>query len=117
VLAAIAAIALTAGPQDARSASYRSCPLKDSDVQPASGKPTYNSNLKAKATSCATALKVMRAYHACRSTAGVRCTRKVLKTWTCTGKRLSVNPTTKDFMASYTCTSGARGVKGRFQQI
>ena len=115
VVAAVV-VAGAAGAQGAQSAERKTCALRAIDQYPPTGKPEYNTSLKALGTSCPTAVKVMRGYHACRAKSSVRCTRKVLRVWTCTGKVGSRNPVTKDFDATYTCRYGARRVTGSYQQ-
>ena len=114
IAVSLAALALTLGARSAESASYRSCGLTGSDARPPSGKPTYNIGLKQLRTRCTTAKKVMKAFHACRSAEGLRCTRKVLATWTCSGRKTAGIPTT--FYARFTCGWGTRRVVGTYQQ-
>ena len=115
-IAAAAALAMTTGAQNAQSASYKKCRLSQSEQYPkgTKPKPTYNLMLKAQGTSCATAKKVMKAFHKCRSASDYQCTRKLLTHWTCTGKKDS--STAQIFYANFTCTWGARGVKSSYQQ-
>ncbi len=65
-------------------------------------------------TRCATAKKVLRAFHACRPRLSVSCGRKVLTHWRCSGRRTSSIPTT--FYATFTCRWGSRRVQGTYQQ-
>jgi hypothetical protein len=115
-IVAAAALAMTIGAQDAQSASYKKCTLSPSEQYPkgTKPKPTYNLTLKAQSTACATAKKVMKAFHKCRSAADYQCTRKVLAHWTCTGRKDS--STAEIFYANFTCTWGKRGVKSSYQQ-
>ena len=112
LIAALAAIVTAIGAQTAQSATR--CSLSASERYPKVTKPTYNLTVKVSGTSCATGKRVIKAYHACRSVAGVRCTRKVLKSWSCTGKKTSTIPT--QFEASVTCKYGSRRVDSTFQQ-
>lgn len=116
VIAAAAALAMTIGAADAQSAAYKKCSLSQSEQYPkgTKPKPTYNLTLKAQGTSCATAKKVMKAFHKCRSAADYRCTTKVLARWTCTGRKDS--STAEIFYANFTCKWGKRGVKSSYQQ-
>lgn len=117
VLAAIIALALIAvvgGAQPAQAAGLKSCVLLPNEQDPPGDKPTYNFTLKQKGASCSTAKKVLKAFHACRSAKSYRCTRKVLGTWRCTGRKTS--STALIFYASFSCTSGARRVTGQYQQ-
>lgn len=114
VIAVAAAVAMTIGAPAARSASYKTCGLSEREQDPAGEKPTYNLSLRRQVTSCATAKKVMNAFHACRPQAGHRCTKKVLIRWTCTGRKDSSTP--QIFYATFTCTWGSRRVKGSYQQ-
>jgi methylthioribose-1-phosphate isomerase len=115
-IAAAAALAMTLAAQDAQSASYKKCTLSQREQYPkgTKPKPTYNLTLKAQSTSCATAKRVMKAFHTCRSRADHQCTRKVLAHWACTGKEDS--STAQIFYASFTCTWGKRAVKSSYQQ-
>jgi hypothetical protein len=116
LLAALAALTLSISAQDAPAASYKPCVLTGKDQYPAGGKPTYNTSLKAQKAPCATAKKVMRAFHTCRSKASNNCSKKVLGAWRCSAKTDSTNPVTKDFTGQFTCKSGARAVKSTYQQ-
>jgi hypothetical protein len=117
LVAALAAVTLSIGAPDAQSAAYKTCVLTGKDQYPAGGKPTYNTSLKSQKTPCATAKKVMRAFHSCRSSkASNGCSKKILGTWRCSAKNDSTNPVTKDFDAQFTCKSGARAVKSTYQQ-
>jgi hypothetical protein len=113
-LVAVAAAALMVAAPSAAAASYRTCTLTEREQQPTNHVPQYNLSLKQQGTTCATAKKVMNAFHKCRSPKGYVCTRKVLTRWTCTGVRDSRIETT--FYAHYTCTWGSRRVKGSYQQ-
>lgn len=115
-IAASAALAMTIGAQNAQAASYKKCTLSQGEQYPkgAKPKPTYNLTLKAQATSCATAKKVMKGFHRCRPAADHRCTTKVLARWTCTGRKDS--STAEIFYANFTCKWGTRGVKSSYQQ-
>lgn len=113
VLAA-AALALTLGAQDAAAASYKKCSLSERDQDPPGEKPTYNFTLKRIGTSCATAKKVMRSFHRCRSHKAVNCSKRLLSRWRCTAKRTSRTDTI--FYARYTCKWGKRRVQSTYQQ-
>jgi hypothetical protein len=112
-IAALAALALTAGAQSAQSAAAKTCALSGSDQQPAAGKPTYNLALKAKGTPCPSAIKVMRAFHACRAKTAVNCSKKV-SGYKCTAKKSS--STALIFYANFTCKSGAKVITSSYQQ-
>ncbi|HWC25214.1 MAG TPA: hypothetical protein VG474_01400 [Solirubrobacteraceae bacterium] len=114
LVAASVALAATVGVQAALGAGYRKCGLSEGQQQPRGGVPTYNISLKARSTSCSTARKVMRAFHSCRGKSGVRCTRKVLRRWRCSGRNTSSIAT--EFNGTYTCKSGRRRVRGVYQQ-
>ncbi len=116
LVVALAACVVAISASDAPAAAYRSCVLTSVDQYPRSGKPTYNSSLRARATPCATAKRVMRSYQSCRSKTSVRCSRRVLGRWRCSARTESTNPVTKDFTARFTCTLGARAVRGTYQQ-
>ncbi len=115
LIVALAGLTLTIGAQSAHSASTPSCRLSDSEKFPHVTKPTYNLYLKVAGTSCATAKMVAKSFHACRSVKGYTCSRKVLKTWRCTGKKGVTIPS--QFDATFTCTSGKRVVKGKYTQF
>ena len=121
LLGGVAAIAIlvgflaTIGAPSAQSASLRSCSLTASEQYPREAtKPTYNLSLKQRGTTCATAKRVMNAFHRCRSVSGYRCTRKVLRTWTCTGRKVSSSAV--QFDGSFTCKRGDRLVRSTYQQ-
>ncbi len=116
LLSALAVLALSMCTPDARSASYKPCVLTGKDQYPAGGKPQYNTSLKAQKVPCATAKKVMRAFHGCRSKSSPKCSRKVLRSWRCSGRVVDRNPATKDFDGEFTCKSGGRAVKSTYQQ-
>ena len=100
----------------ADAAGYKKCSLTQREQQPGGTKPkpTYNLSLKQQSTTCATARKVMKAFHACRSLTSYRCTEKVLRRWSCTARKTS--STSGVFYATYTCTWGKRRVQGAYQQ-
>jgi hypothetical protein len=98
----------------AHAAAYRTCALSERDQDPPGDVPTYNLALKRKGTSCATARKVMFAFHRCRAPSGYRCTRRLLASWTCTATKDS--STAQIFYASFTCRSGSRRVRSTYQQ-
>jgi uncharacterized membrane protein len=114
LLAVIAVLAAAASAPMAQSASSKNCPLSEHERYPHVTKPTYNLSLKVSGTSCATGKKVMKAFHACRSVTGYRCTKKVLKSWTCTGRKASNIATMFD--GSFTCKYGSRRVTSGYQQ-
>lgn len=115
MLAALAALALTVGAQNASAAPYKTCQLSERDRDPPGEKPTYNLSLKRQVTGCATAKKVMKAFHTCRSKRSFTCTKKVLSRWRCTGRRTSSIAT--QFNASFTCKWGSRRVQSSYQQF
>jgi hypothetical protein len=98
----------------AQAATYKTCKLSDSQQQPAGGVPTYNFTLKQRHTTCATAGKVARAFHKCRSKSGVTCTKRLLSHWRCTGAKTSKLEVL--FYAKYTCSYGVRRVAGTYEQ-
>jgi len=114
LLVALAALTLMSA-QSASAATYKTCTLSENDRDPPGEKPTYNFTLKHQKTTCATAKKVMKAFHACRSTTSFTCTKKLLSRWTCTGRRSSSIPT--QFNASFTCKSGSKRVQSTYQQL
>jgi hypothetical protein len=114
LLAALAAIATAIGAPAAQSASMTNCKLSAKERYPRVTKPTYNLTVRVRGTSCATGKRVAKAFHACRAVTGVRCTKKVLRSWSCTGKKTSSIPT--QFDASLTCTYGSRRVTSTYQQ-
>ena len=115
MIGALAALTSMIGAQAAESAtSYESCGLAQSMQQPPGGTPTYNLSLKEKNASCATAKKVMKAFHRCRTESGYRCATKVLTNWTCIGRKDSSTSTL--FYGTFTCTWGRRRVKSSYQQ-
>lgn len=114
--AVVPALALATGPAAAHAAAYKRCSLTQSEQQPtgAKPKPTYNLTLQRQVTTCTTAKRVMKAFHSCRALTSYRCTRRVLERWTCSGRKTS--SASGIFYASYTCTWGARRVRGTYQQ-
>jgi hypothetical protein len=114
LLVVMCALASATAAPTAHAASSRSCALSESERYPQVVKPTYNLSLKARGASCATAKKVMNAFHKCRSRTGYRCTKKVLRSWSCTGEKTSSIAT--EFDGSFTCSYGSRRVDGTYQQ-
>lgn len=113
-LAAVFAVTLMSA-QSASAATYKKCPLSESDRDPPGEKPTYNLTLKHQQTTCLTAKKVMKAFHACRSKTSFTCTKRLLSRWTCTARKTSSIPT--QFNASFTCKAGSRRVQSTYQQF
>jgi hypothetical protein len=103
IVIALAAMAATAGPAQAKTC--------DEPKFPGSG---YFTSLSVKKTTCATGKKVALAFNACRREHGLkgRCTHKVKK-YACTEQRQSI-PTEID--AFVTCKKGKRQVKFSYQQ-
>ncbi len=114
LIAAVVALAATLPVDDVQAVSYKSCVLSAAEAQPPAGTPTYNLIVKRSGVTCATAKKVVRAFHACRSSASVRCERKLLGHWRCTGRKESSTPII--FYGSFSCTYGKRGVRSSYQQ-
>lgn len=114
MLAALAAVGMTLGAQAAPAASYKKCSLSERDRDPPGEKPTYNLTLKQQRTKCATAKRVMRAFHSCRSKTSYRCTKRILRRWRCSARKTSSIPT--QFNATFTCKWGKRRVQSSYQQ-
>ncbi len=116
LIGSAAVLSLALGAHPAQAASYKKCSLTQSERQPRGTmpKPTYNFKLEARSVGCATARKVMKSFHSCRSLKSYRCTRKVRTKWRCTGRKSSSAPGI--FYANYTCTFGSRRVRGSYQQ-
>ncbi len=114
LVTALAALALSASASQAPAATYKPCRLSESEQQPKGGKPTYNLAVKQQRTTCRTAKKVAKAFHACRATSSYRCTKRLLAHWTCSGRKNSSTPVL--FYASFTCKWGPRRVSSTFQQ-
>ncbi|MDX6375793.1 MAG: hypothetical protein QOE98_96 [Gaiellaceae bacterium] len=116
LLGTAAALSLTLGASPALAATYTSCSLSEREQQPTGTmpKPTYNLSLKRQVTTCATAKKVMKAFHSCRALTSYRCTKKILAHWSCSAGKTSSGPGI--FTATYTCTWGKRRVRGTYQQ-
>lgn len=112
--AAFAMLAMTIGVQQAVAAPTRTCALAAVDRDPPGSKPTYNLLLKSRGAACPVAKKVMRAFHTCRSQKAFVCKKKVLGSWTCSGRKRS--STAVIMYAQFTCRSGARRVIGDYQQ-
>lgn len=114
LLATAVALAATLAVADVQAVSYKSCVLSNSDARPASGKPTYNLIVKRSGVSCASAKKVVNAFHTCRSLASASCKKKLLGHWRCTGKKESSTPVL--FYGTFNCTYGKRAVRSSYQQ-
>ena len=114
MLAALTVLALTIGAQNAAAASYRTCSLSERDQDPRGEIPTYNLSLKQQRTSCATAKRVMHAFHRCRSKKRATCTKKLVSHWKCTGRKTSSTSTI--FYGRFTCKWGTRRVQSSYQQ-
>jgi hypothetical protein len=113
VLAGLGALAMTVGAQGATSAASRPCSLSLHDQLPPGGTPAYDLTVSVRNTSCATGTEVMKAFHRCRTGSGARCTKRVLRTWACTGRRTSAPPT---FLGTFTCRSGSGRVASSYRQ-
>jgi hypothetical protein len=116
-IAAVAAamlLTLVVCASHAQAATYKKCMLSESQQQPAGGVPTYNFTLKQRHTTCATAAKVMRAFHTCRAKSGATCTKRLLSHWSCKGAKTSSLAVL--FYAKFTCSYGARRVMSTFEQ-
>ena len=116
VLIGAAAAVLILGASSASAAGYKKCGLTQSEQQPSGTKPkpTYNLSLKQQRTTCATAKRVMKAFHSCRALTSYRCTKRVRTHWRCIAKKTS--STTGIFYATFTCTWSARRVQSTYQQ-
>jgi hypothetical protein len=116
VIGVATVLAMAVGAAPASAATYKKCSLTQREQQPGGTKPkpTYNLSLRQQRTSCTTAKRVMKAFHACRALTSYRCTKKVLSHWSCTGRKTS--SAAGIFVASYTCTWGSRRVRGTYQQ-
>lgn len=110
----LAAFGLALGAQTASAAALKSCALRPAEQDPPGSRPTYNLGLKQQGTTCVTAKKVMKAYHACRPAKGYTCRKRVLVHWTCTARKTSSTPLM--FYATYSCRWGSRRVTGSYQQ-
>ena len=113
VAAAVLLVALL-GAAQGHAAAYRTCALTENEQQPPGGIPTYTFTLKQQRTTCATARKVVTAFHRCRPKAAVQCARRLLAHWTCSGRKSSGTPVL--FYATLTCRSGLRRVTSSYQQ-
>jgi hypothetical protein len=113
-LLVLALLASALGAASASAAAYKPCGLSESEQQPRGGKPTYVFTVKQQRTTCATAKKVAKAFHACRATGDYRCTKRLLSHWTCSGRKDS--STAQLLYASFTCTWGVRRVTSKYQQ-
>jgi hypothetical protein len=113
VLATLGALGVTAGAQSAKPAAQRSCSLSPRDQRPPGGTPAYDLTVSVRNASCATGVNVMKAFHRCRTETGSRCARKLLRTWSCSGRRTSAPPT---FLGTFTCRSGGGRVNSSYRQ-
>lgn len=114
-LAALAALVASSSLPTAEAASYKTCSLTESQQDPSGSKPTYNLTLKRKVTSCKTAYKVLRSYHAKRSKSKWKVSGKVRTHWTCSGSKTSSIPT-GGFYGKVTCKWGSRRAQATYQQ-
>jgi len=114
LLGMLIALAATLYADDVQAASYRSCALSDSDAQPPGGKPTYNLTIKRSGVTCATAKKVVDAFHRCRTSTGSSCKKTLLRHWRCTGMKES--RTELLFYGTFACSYGTRRVRSSYQQ-
>ncbi len=114
IAVSLAALTAIVAAPSAQAASFHTCRLTGTDARPVNDLPTYNMSLKQTGTRCATALRVMKAFHACRTKTRAGCSRKVLTNWACTGRRTSSIQTL--FYGSFTCKWGSRRVTSSYQQ-
>ncbi|MGH2840295.1 MAG: SGNH hydrolase domain-containing protein [Solirubrobacteraceae bacterium] len=112
-LALLAAPAPAIAVPDAQAAVYRSCNLSLKDHDPPGGTPAYDLGVRRRGTSCRTAIKVMKAFHRCRTPSRHRCGRKLLARWRCAGAR---QPGINSFRGTFTCRSGRRRVSSSYRQ-
>jgi hypothetical protein len=79
--------------------------------------PTYVTQLKQSGTSCSNAVKVTRAFHACRLKHGKRgrCTTRVLR-YTCTDRRPADEMIPTQFTGYVTCKRGGARITHSYQQ-
>ncbi len=79
--------------------------------------PTYVTQLKQSGTSCANAVRVTRAFHACRLKKGRRgrCTTPVLR-YTCTDRRPTGESIPTQFTGYVTCRRGSARITHSYQQ-
>lgn len=79
--------------------------------------PTYVTRLKVTGTSCANAIKVTRAFHACRLKKGKRgrCTTTVLG-YSCTDRRPASESIPTQFTGHVTCKRGGARITHDYQQ-
>ncbi len=112
VVAAVV-LALALGAQNARAASYERCSLSQRNQEPPGGTPAYNLRVKQRNTSCRAAIKVMKAFHKCRTEKRYRCGKRVIGRWRCAGKTDAGRPT---FHGTFTCKSANRRIYSSYQQ-
>ena len=79
--------------------------------------PTYVTQLKQSGTSCSNAIRVTRAFHACRLRKGKagRCTTPVLR-YTCTDRRPAAERIPTQFTGYVTCKRGGARITHSYQQ-
>ena len=114
LLGMLIALAATLHVDDVQAVSYKSCALSDSEAQPAGGKPTYNLIVKRSGVTCATAKKVVNAFHRCRAPTASSCKKTLLRHWRCTGMKES--RTELLFYGTFSCSYGTRRVRSSYQQ-
>lgn len=107
VLAAVAA-------RPAGAATARSCHLSLADQRPPGGTPAFDLKVRRRGSTCAAAVRVMKAFHRCRTAARIGCPTRVLGTWRCRGRRQGL--VAGYFIASFTCMRGRARVAGSYAQ-
>jgi hypothetical protein len=118
VTAIVLATAFTTAPR-AQAAANHPCAMSERDQDPPGGTAAFNLTVTERGTPCATAKTVMRAFHRCRTDAGARCLHRVLRTWTCNGRRVAGGPRGLPtlYFGTFRCRSGARRVESGYQQL
>ncbi len=115
---ALVALAIAGEAHAAPAPPEKACILSQRDQAPPGGTAAYDVSVTRRNTSCAVAVKVMVAFHRCRTDGGSSCRRRVLAHWRCSGRRGALPPLGQPtvFAGHFTCTSRGRRVRGAYQE-
>ena len=110
---AVFALCLVMAPP-ARAAAGASCPLSLNDQGPPGGTSAYELKVSRRGASCGRAIRVMKAFHRCRTETRVGCPKPVLGRWRCRGSRDGSGP--GYVTGSFTCRRGRARVDSSYVQ-
>lgn len=115
LVGALLVIVALLAPGAAQAATYAPCKLSLADHDPPGRTSAYDLTVAKRRTTCATAKKVMRAFHRCRTESSYRCPRKVLGAWRCTGRKRATT-LAHTYRGSFTCRRGLARVRSGYLQ-